>query len=58
MFTRRCTACERRQLVFPSQLTGLEATDLGLRVSYTCMCGEAQTFTAEDAAQVVPRVAA
>ena len=58
MFTRQCTTCERRQLVFPSQLTDVATTDSGIRVSYTCWCGDVQSFETAHVDQVMPRVAA
>ena len=32
MFDHHCTACDRRQLIFPSQVTGLVNTDHGIVV--------------------------
>ena len=58
MFTRRCTACEKRQLVSPSQLRGLEATDRGVLVSYRCMCGAEQRLETAGVEQLMPRFAA
>ena len=42
MFDHHCTACERRQLIFPSQVTALANTDHGIVVSFTCWCGAEQ----------------
>ncbi|MCY7395535.1 MAG: hypothetical protein LH468_05155 [Nocardioides sp.] len=42
MFLHACTACERRQLIFPSQVTSLDNTDHGIEVSFTCWCGVEQ----------------
>ncbi len=58
MFTRQCTTCDRRQLVFPSQLTDVVATEAGIQVSYTCWCGDVQSFETAHVDQVMPRVAA
>ncbi len=44
MFTTQCTACERRQLIFPSQITNVCDTPDGTSVAYTCWCGAAQTW--------------
>jgi hypothetical protein len=43
MFAHTCTECERRQLIFPSQITSLENTDHGILVSFTCWCDAEQT---------------
>ena len=32
MFDHHCTACDRRQLIFPSQVTSLDNTDHGIVV--------------------------
>lgn len=37
-------SCSRRQLIFPSQITGLENTEQGIEVHYRCWCGSAQTL--------------
>ncbi len=42
MFTHVCTACERRQLIFPSQITGMANTDHGIVLAFTCWCGAEQ----------------
>ena len=39
MFDRHCTACDRTQLIFPSQIQGVTNTDHGILVSYVCWCG-------------------
>ena len=44
MFDHHCTACEKRQLIFPSQVTGLANTEHGIIVSFTCWCGSEQTL--------------
>lgn len=43
MFVNECTACHRRQLIFPSQVTATAPTAGGLLVTYTCWCGAEQT---------------
>ncbi|MGN6131159.1 MAG: hypothetical protein ACTHOK_12545 [Nocardioidaceae bacterium] len=44
MFDRVCTACHKRQLIFPSMVTGLANTESGIVVAYTCWCGAAQAM--------------
>jgi hypothetical protein len=44
VFARLCTACSRRQLIFPSQITGVVNTDHGIEVHYRCWCGAPQEF--------------
>ena len=44
MFDNECTACGKRQLIFPSQITGIANTDAGIVVGYTCWCGADQTW--------------
>ena len=36
MFAHTCTTCHRRELIFPSQVTGIETTEHGIVVSFTC----------------------
>jgi hypothetical protein len=43
MFVHECSACHRRQLIFPSQFTAFRAVDGGLRVTFTCWCGAEET---------------
>jgi len=43
MFLHHCTSCDQRQLIFPSQITGLTNTDSGILVGFTCWCGVEQT---------------
>ncbi len=50
MFVHECTACQRRQLIFPSQLTAVAETEAGTRVSFTCWCGAEQTVATGDRA--------
>ncbi len=42
MFVHTCTACEKRLLIFPSQVTGMANTDHGIVLAFTCWCGEPQ----------------
>ena len=44
MFDHHCTACDRRQLIFPSQVTSLVNTDHGIIVAFECWCGAEQTM--------------
>ena len=44
MFDHHCTACAQRELVFPSQVTGVANTVHGIVVSFTCACGAHQTL--------------
>lgn len=43
MFDHFCTACAKRQLIFPSQVTGMANTDRGIELAFTCWCGAEQT---------------
>ena len=45
MFDHHCTACDKRQLIFPSQITAMTNTEQGIVVSFTCWCGVEQTMT-------------
>ena len=45
MFTHHCTACDRTQLIFPSMVTGVVATERGAAVAFTCWCGATQTMS-------------
>lgn len=44
MFQHTCSACHRRELIFPSQVTGTENTDHGIVVTFTCWCDAEQTM--------------
>jgi hypothetical protein len=44
MFDHLCTACGKRQLIFPSQVTSLVNTDHGIIVAFECWCGAEQTL--------------
>ena len=44
MFDHQCTACEKRQLIFSSQVTSLTNTEHGIIVAFTCWCGAEQTL--------------
>jgi len=49
VFTNRCSSCDRTQLIFPSQVTGLVEGGSELVLAYTCWCGAAQTWTVSEA---------
>lgn len=43
MFTHHCSSCEKRQLIFPSQVTGVAHAPAGqLAYTFTCWCGSEQ----------------
>jgi hypothetical protein len=44
MFDHKCTACGKRQLVFPGQVTSLVNTAAGIVVSHVCWCGAEQRW--------------
>ncbi len=58
MFDHHCTACERRQLIFPSQVTSLVNTDHGILMAFECWCGAEQTLLTGRAADPREPVAA
>ncbi len=43
MFTHDCSACDRRQLIFPSMIEGVTRTEDGTQVAFTCWCGAEQS---------------
>ena len=43
MFVHHCTACEKDQLIFPSQFTGVAREAAGTVATFTCWCGADQT---------------
>lgn len=45
MFDHHCTSCDKRQLIFPSQITAMTNTDNGIVVAFACWCGADQTMT-------------
>ena len=45
MFDHHCTSCDKRQLIFPSQVAAMTNTDHGIVVTFTCWCGADQTLT-------------
>jgi len=44
MFDHNCTACGKRQLIFPSQVASVTNTTGGIVVEFTCWCGADQTW--------------
>jgi len=50
MFDHHCTSCDKRQLIFPSQVAAMTNTDHGIVVTFTCWCGAAQSLTTGRAA--------
>ena len=50
MLVHTCTSCHRRQLIFPSQITGLDNTDHGIVVTFTCWCDAEQSLLTGKAA--------
>ena len=42
MFDHNCTVCEKRQLIFPSQVTTVANTDRGIELTFVCWCGAEQ----------------
>ena len=43
MFTHTCTVCQKRQLIFPSQITAVADSGQGVVATFTCWCGAEQT---------------
>lgn len=50
MFDHHCTACDKRQLIFPSQITAMTNTEAGIVVTFTCWCDAEQTMVTGRAA--------
>jgi hypothetical protein len=44
MFAHHCTACDKRQLIFPNRVTSVTNTAHGIVVGFTCWCGADQTW--------------
>ena len=55
MFDINCTACDKRQLIFSSQVTSFTNTDHGIVVAFTCWCGAEQSLTTGRAAAAASR---
>ncbi len=59
MFDHHCTACGKRQLIFPTQIASMDNTDHGIVVSFQCWCGADQTtVTGRRAGRREPSLAA
>ncbi len=43
MFVHTCTACAKRQLIFPSQFTGVSGQPGAVVATFTCWCGAEQS---------------
>jgi hypothetical protein len=57
MFVHQCTACEKRQLIFMSQVTGMTAVEGGTALAFTCWCGAEQVHSTAGTPQVASREA-
>ncbi|MEX0426338.1 hypothetical protein AB3X52_01815 [Nocardioides sp. DS6] len=44
MFQHHCTACDRTELIFPSQVHSLANTERGIEVRFECWCGAEQVM--------------
>jgi hypothetical protein len=44
MFAHHCTACDRRMLIFPSQILSVREHEDGLAYQLECWCGAEQTM--------------
>ena len=44
MFDHYCSACGKRQLIFPNRVTSVTNTTHGIVVAFTCWCGADQTW--------------
>lgn len=42
MFTHHCTACDRTQLIFPSQVLSITSAEGGYEIAHECWCGATQ----------------
>jgi len=63
VFQHHCTACDRTELIFPSQVHSLTNTERGIEVRFECWCGEEQVMisgrrVAEKSSRVDAAVAA
>ena len=50
MFDITCSACARRQLIFPGQVQSVVNDAHGIHVTYRCWCGQTQVWTTGRAA--------
>ena len=58
MFDHQCTACDKRQLIFASQVTAMTNTDRGIVVAFTCWCGADQAVLTGNSSRRAEPVAA
>lgn len=49
MFLHHCTACDKDQLTFDSQVIGARPVPAGFEATFLCWCGAEQTFLSEGA---------
>ncbi len=56
MFDHMCTACQKRQLIFPTQVSAVTNTDHGIVVAFTCWCGTEQTLLTGKSATTASKV--
>ena len=56
MFDHKCTACAKRQLIFPSQVTAMNSSAAGILIRFTCWCGAEQTMVSGKAATTAAKV--
>jgi hypothetical protein len=57
MFDHQCTACAKRQLIFPSMVTAMTNTDNGIVVAFTCWCGAEQALVTGNKSVTTSKVA-
>ncbi|QZY29391.1 hypothetical protein [Nocardioides coralli] len=51
MFAHHCTECDRRQLIFPTQVRGIVNSEHGIVVDFRCWCGAEQRLVTGRAAR-------
>lgn len=54
MFDFKCTECDRRQVLFPSQVQQVINDDQGIALIVRCWCGELGAIRTGAKAQVAP----
>jgi hypothetical protein len=47
MFVHTCSACAKRQLIFPTQFTGVSGEPGAVVATFTCWCGAEQSAPLE-----------
>jgi len=55
MFVNECTVCQKRQLILPSQITGMTSAAEGFALTYTCWCGADQVWYSAGTPADAPR---